>query len=429
MVYFNYFIKCIIRKFVNFLFKPKILLSFLVVISLLFILQITSRAEWTDTQIQQTIEDLESIASMTYNSYKELEQIKTNVDGLPTRLEWINQELITIRDNISILANTTNNIYTEISSITSQLTTLNTEILNIYNSLEENQKELLTELKSENNAVLEELSLIREAIVGTEDKEINITDLGVSQVNFNGTVLPGVRRYYIPMKTGYTYNITVTFTNSYSESVVYCNYFFYDENIIDSDYLISSTKYYLGLVEPGNTKEFSFTYTDIKKPYLYFYYGNSIDSISVTASIPGISSSLNTNNQLQQDSNQLQQEQNDFLKDDNVVVDSSTLPSDTTEDITGNGFDNIFQQFYDTFTTGSAQDVVITIPFTNKSFTINANTVYGGANLGFIRTLIEAFWYFVISYFIVKDIGKKINKIKSGDIEHVQEDNIKEDLL
>lgn len=120
---------------------------------------------------------------------------------------------------------------------------------------------------------------------------------------------------------------------------------------------------------------------------------------------------------------------NNSINDDNVNVDSSTLPGDNTTDITADGFNSLFDKIYTTFTSGTAQDVVIKIPFTEKSFTINAANVYGGADLGIVKTLIQTFWYFVISYFIVQDIAKKINKIKSGDIEHVQEDNIKEDLL
>lgn len=117
------------------------------------------------------------------------------------------------------------------------------------------------------------------------------------------------------------------------------------------------------------------------------------------------------------------------INNSDVSADSSSLPSDNTSDITADGFNNIFNQLYKTFTTQTAQDLVITIPFTQKSFTINSKTVYAGADLGFVKTLIQTFWYFVISYFIVQDIAKKINKIKSGDIENVQEDNIKEDLL
>lgn len=117
------------------------------------------------------------------------------------------------------------------------------------------------------------------------------------------------------------------------------------------------------------------------------------------------------------------------INNSDVSADSSTLPSDNTNDITDDGFNNIFTQFYNTFTSGTAKDLVITIPFTGKSFTVNTANVYGNADLGFVKTLIQLFWYFVISYFIVQDVGKKINKIKSGNIEDVQEDNIKEDLL
>lgn len=120
---------------------------------------------------------------------------------------------------------------------------------------------------------------------------------------------------------------------------------------------------------------------------------------------------------------------NGNITSDYVDADSSRLPQDSTENVTLSGFNDIFQQLYNTFTSGSAKDVVITIPFTNKSFTINSRNVYGNANLGLVKTLIEAFWYFVISYFIVQDIAKKINKIKSGDIEHVADSNVKEDLL
>lgn len=117
------------------------------------------------------------------------------------------------------------------------------------------------------------------------------------------------------------------------------------------------------------------------------------------------------------------------INNSDVSADSSSLPSDNTADITADGFNNIFTQLYNTFTSGSAKDLIITIPFTEKSFTINSSNVYGSADLGFVKTLIQLFWYFVISYFIVQDVGKKINKVKSGNIEDVQENNVKEDLL
>lgn len=120
---------------------------------------------------------------------------------------------------------------------------------------------------------------------------------------------------------------------------------------------------------------------------------------------------------------------NTSINNSDVSADSSTLPGDNTNDITSDGFNNLFNKIYNTFTTGTAKDLVITVPFTGKSFVVNTANVYGGADLGIVKTLIQSFWWFSISYFIVQDIGKKINKIKSGDIEHVENDNIKEDLL
>lgn len=117
------------------------------------------------------------------------------------------------------------------------------------------------------------------------------------------------------------------------------------------------------------------------------------------------------------------------INNSDISADSSTLPGDNTSDITASGFNTLFEKIYNTFTSGTAKNLIVTVPFTGKSFVINTANVYGGADLGIVKTLIQSFWWFCISYFIVQDIGKKINKIKSGDIEHVQNDNIKEDLL
>ena len=122
---------------------------------------------------------------------------------------------------------------------------------------------------------------------------------------------------------------------------------------------------------------------------------------------------------------------NNTITDSNVDdVPISDLPTDDTKDITQDGFNNLFNTIENLFTTGKSVDVVIKIPFTDKSFTINANTVYGDTSkLGAVKSFIQAWYYFFISLFIVKDINKKINKIKSGNIENVQSDDIKADIL
>lgn len=137
---------------------------------------------------------------------------------------------------------------------------------------------------------------------------------------------------------------------------------------------------------------------------------------------------ISTNEKIDKTNEKLDNVNNNITNSD-VTANGSSLPTDSTDDPTSSGFNNIFTQLYNTFTSGAAKDVVVNVPFTDKSFTINVASVYGNADLGYVSFLITNFWYFTVCYFIVNDIAHKINRIKSGDIEHVQNDNIKEDML
>lgn len=140
------------------------------------------------------------------------------------------------------------------------------------------------------------------------------------------------------------------------------------------------------------------------------------------------------NNQTQAIENQTQSIDNINNSITNSTVDSSSidLPTDNTNDPTQSGVDNIFQTIYNTFTSGNAQDVVFPIPFTNRNITLQANYIYdvlqnNGAS--WIVTIIQSFYWYIISRFIIVDIMKKIRKIKQGDFENIQNSNIKEDML
>ena len=122
--------------------------------------------------------------------------------------------------------------------------------------------------------------------------------------------------------------------------------------------------------------------------------------------------------------------QNTLTDNNTNNISNNDLVTDNTQDVTENGFSNIFNTLYNAFTSYSSKDVVVPVPYTNKSFTISKSTIYGGfTQLSWLENLSSAFWYFIISLFIVKDISKRFNKIKSGDIEHVIDCNVKEDLL
>ena len=152
--------------------------------------------------------------------------------------------------------------------------------------------------------------------------------------------------------------------------------------------------------------------------------------------------------QIQQDSDKAlqgeilgaQQETNNKLDNlDNTLTDSNvaditadTLPSDSTNDITADGVNGIFTSIYNAFCVGNAQDIVFPIPFTDKTITLSANYISNAlTNSGatFIITIIQAFWWYIISRFIIKDIMGKINKIKGGDIENIETTNIRGDML
>lgn len=125
--------------------------------------------------------------------------------------------------------------------------------------------------------------------------------------------------------------------------------------------------------------------------------------------------------------------QTEYLQEepDSNDFSSSDLPSDSgVTDITTDGFNSIFTMLYDSMTREptSSDNISIAIPFTNKSFTIpyNYTSTYVPNAL---RSLISMFWYYVGGLFIVKDLLSKIEKLKTGNIENVENTNIKGDLL
>lgn len=223
MGYFNYFVKCVIRNFINLFFKHKIMFSILVAIFVLYLFCGSARAE--SVNLQNTLHDIDDIYMALIEQLNELEQIKNSTDDLEnyaslidekllivnshlveiknyvsdirtysewtvSNLESVNTKLVDITTRINTLTTSLLNIeqYSSwqlqvLESINDKLYSLNNEILNIYNKLEQNQKELLTELEKDNQAVLEELNMIRDAINGSDLEPTNYTDLGIITSN------------------------------------------------------------------------------------------------------------------------------------------------------------------------------------------------------------------------------------------------------
>lgn len=116
---------------------------------------------------------------------------------------------------------------------------------------------------------------------------------------------------------------------------------------------------------------------------------------------------------------------------DTSEIDTSGITnSDTTVDITQDGFNSIFSTLQTYFTSNNGGSLTLTIPFVNKSITISKSSVYGNfKQLSTIENIASLVWYFVISLYIVKQVQNMINQIKSGNLEDVVDNNIKADIL
>lgn len=141
---------------------------------------------------------------------------------------------------------------------------------------------------------------------------------------------------------------------------------------------------------------------------------------------------LDNLNSSQQETTQAVENLENTITDTNIDNSSINLPTDNSNDITQEGLNGIFTSIYNAFCIGEPQDIVFPIPFTNKNITLKPNYVRqmltdSGAN--WVITIIEAFWWYLISRFIIKDITNKITKIKSGNIENIENSNIKGDML
>lgn len=157
---------------------------------------------------------------------------------------------------------------------------------------------------------------------------------------------------------------------------------------------------------------------------------NGIDNLNINQQ--ETTQAVEDNTQAVQENTEATQHLENTITDDTVTSTASDLPSTDVQDSTQNGIDNIFQSIYNAFCTGEAQDIIFPIPFTNKNITLSPYYVRDMLNnngASWVYLLIQAFWGYLIGRYIVKDISHKITKIKSGDIENIENNNIKEEML
>lgn len=90
--------------------------------------------------------------------------------------------------------------------------------------------------------------------------------------------------------------------------------------------------------------------------------------------------------------------------------------------------------------TGEPQYIELTIPFTNNTIKISPYSVYGrwwlsdddnptdNTAITIVRNLMGSVWWFLIGYWVLKDIRGTINKVAEGNIENASSD-IKKEIL
>ena len=79
---------------------------------------------------------------------------------------------------------------------------------------------------------------------------------------------------------------------------------------------------------------------------------------------------------------------NNTITDSTVDSSSIDLPTDNTNDPTQSGVDNIFQTIYNSFTSGTAQDIIFPIPNTNKNITSYNIPIKGLYNINYPRKVV-----------------------------------------
>lgn len=188
-------------------------------------------------------------------------------------------------------------------------------------------------------------------------------------------------------------------------------------------YMVPSSD--LGLnFKNGNRYALKLATLEHKDGYDYYDY-----LFEIEFTVDGLTDAQQNNNNLNNIDSSID-DLNDNLTNSDININiQDSLPDDNTTDITTSGFDSIFNTIYNAFTVQNSKPLEINVPYVNKKFIISADTVYQGLNLGIFEELFSLVWYFIVSLFIVKDISKKINQIKSGNFENIQTNNVKEDLL
>lgn len=369
---------------------------FLVFVFSLFVFTTNVFAEWNGNDINALTSQINSLIEQNNNMISWLTTINSTLAG------DLGSDLESIKNNLNTLSHN----YDELVAIKNQLTALNNNITTIMNSLTGGQYSYSFKLSG---------STYCESVPDLD----TISSNGSVKLLQPGAINAGFKKIDYNFLKGVTYKFTFNKTGSNSSST---KIFYTTDNC---SFGATVNVIYLGNFTADNLN-FSITPTENCTITLLVKNAGAVSGSNGTFNISG--SSSGALDKIQGAITESGDKINNSITDDNVNVESS-LPSNDTNDVTMEGFNSIFNTIKNAFTGSTSNDIVLSIPFTDKSITINYNNVFGSFSFGILSNIINAFWFFVVSLFIVNDIRHKIHMIQSGNIENLEDTNIKGDLL
>lgn len=150
-----------------------------------------------------------------------------------------------------------------------------------------------------------------------------------------------------------------------------------------------------------------------------------------------IFSAIQENTEQQAETTEEMKKLNDFMSSEDIDQDAYDMPTtNPTQDTTQEGINNIFNKFYNKITQWNSENIMINIPFTNKYFIIPANLteniISNIPSRGFaeiLKRLLSLIWYYLLGVYVVKDVQKYIDGLKTGEILTKSDTNVKTEML
>lgn len=453
MAYFNYFIKCLIRKFVNILFSRRkmkklfiISLFFCVIIVLLHnkgycefnytdsnnlsscsnrLYSIDNRLSGIATSVTSISGQLSTISNNVSSSNRTLTNIENNTSNLKNDLSSLKNELEEVNSVLSNISDNTSSLISFSQEISNKIDTLNNSINNIYstlniinNNINANHQELIELLKNQNDLLIDMINGSSEDLGDYRPDVIKLLSnsiLSSTSINYHSS--SSLRYISLISDDNYTYTYTLTFQNNTNKDFYVSVAFTNDEPSVG----VSTFSYQTIKLISGSS--YTFTLPNTKKyNYLVFNYYNYVIKYSYDKGNVGINGTIENS----------AEKIDSTLKNDNIEDTSINMVEDTSKNPTDTGFDNIFNIVYNAFCNNSSVPLNITIPYINETFIIYPNMLSSSlkkdSRLNSLLLFIQSFWWFKISFYIFKDINNYVEQFKNGNITS-DDGNIKTEVL